>query len=108
MDEIVFKYLNLNYRFSLSSFHSFMLKSRRGGKDIKLSDLLDSLKTIFSLSDEKIYKIFEKWADSQTILMNNRIVSIQERLHRLGFSTELSASQLKTIMDDEDEIRDSR
>jgi hypothetical protein len=100
--DIVLNYLNKNYRFSLSTLTSFIIKGRRGGEDIRLSELIASLKVIFSIGDEEISPIIDTWADYQTILINNRIVDIQNRLYEKGITVQLSPSQLNTLMDDED------
>jgi len=102
--DIVLDYLNKNYRFSLSTLSSFMIKGRRGGEDIRLSELIASLKVIFSIGDEEISPIIDTWADYQTVLINNRIVDIQTRLYEKGVTVQLSPSQLNIIMDDEDTI----
>lgn len=104
MKDIVLDYLNKNYRFSLSTLSSFMLTGRRGEQDIKLSELIASLKVIFSINDEEVSSIIEIWADYQTILINNRIVDIQSRLYEKGITTHLSPTQYNIIMDDEDGV----
>jgi hypothetical protein len=81
-----------------------MIKGRRGGEDIRLSELIASLKVIFSIGDEEISSIIDIWADYQTVLINNRIVDIQTRLYEKGVTVQLSPSQLNIIMDDEDAI----
>jgi hypothetical protein len=81
-----------------------MIKGRRGGEDIRLSELIASLKVIFSIGDEEISPIIDTWADYQTVLINNRIVDIQTRLYEKGVTVQLSPSQLNIIMDDEDTI----
>jgi hypothetical protein len=106
--DIVLDYLNKNYRFGLSTLSSFILKGRRGGDDVRLSELVASLKVIFSISDEEISAIIELWADYQTLLINNRIVDIQNRLYKEGVTVELSASQYNTLMDDEDTLNPNR
>jgi Fe-S cluster biosynthesis and repair protein YggX len=85
-----------------------MIKGRRGEDDIRLSELIASLRVIFSINDEKISPIINAWADYQTTLINNRIVDIQNRLHKEGITVELSASQYNTLMDDEDKLNPNR
>ena len=104
MKEIVLNYLNKNYRFNLSTLNSYVIKGRRGEIDIKLSVLITTLKTIFSITDEEIRVIIDEWADYQTILINNRIVDIRNKLYEMGITVELSPSQFNTIMDDEDKL----
>lgn len=108
MKDIILNYLNKNYRFSLSTPSSYIIKGRRGGEDVRLSELIDSLKVIFSINYEEISPIIDAWADYQTILINNRIVDIQNRLHKEGITVELSTSQYNILMDDEDKLNPNR
>ena len=62
----------------------------------------------FSIKQEEISPIIDAWADYQTLLINNRIVDIQNRLHKEGITVELSASQYNTLMDDEDTLNPNR
>lgn len=102
MKPIILKYLNKNYRFTYSTFSSYLLKDRIREEEVKLSDIINSLKTIFTISEEEIMVIFDEWADSQSILLNNRLVEIQERLYKIGVTVDLSPQQINTLIEDEE------
>ena len=85
-----------------------MIKGRRGEDDIRISELIASLKVIFSINDEEVSPIIDAWADYQILLINNRIVDIQNRLHKEGVTVQLSPSQYNTLMDDEDMLNPNR
>ena len=102
MKTIIIKYLNKNYRFTYSTFSSFLLKDRVRDEEVRLSDVINSLKTIFTVSDEEIMTIFDEWSDSQSILLNNRLVEVQERLYKAGITIELSSQQINTLIEDEE------
>lgn len=102
MKAIILKYLNKNYRFTYSTFNSYLLKDRVREEEVRLSDVINSLKTIFTVSDEEIMTIFDEWSDSQSILLNNRLVEIQERLYKIGVTVDLSPQQINTLIEDEE------
>ena len=102
MKPIILKYLNKNYRLTYSTFSSYLLKDRIREEEVKLSDVINSLKNIFTVSDEEIMTIFDEWADSQSILLNNRLVEIQERLYKIGVTVDLSPQQINTLIEDEE------
>jgi len=79
-----------------------MLRDRIRDEDVRLSDVITSLKVIFTVSDEDIMTIVDEWADSQSTLLNNRLVEIQERLYKKGITIQLSPEQINTLIDDED------
>lgn len=102
MDEIVLIFLNKNYRFSLSTHTSYKIVGRNGNPDISLVHLLTDISNIFSIDGDETYKIFEKWADYQTTLINNRITDILEKLHNEGVDVKLSVEQYNILLSDLD------
>ena len=102
MKPIILIYLNKNYRFTYSTFTNYLIKDRVREEEVKLSDVISSLKVIFTVSDEEIMAIFDEWADSQSLLLNNRLVEIQERLYKNGITIELSPQQINTLIEDEE------
>jgi hypothetical protein len=40
------------------------------------------------ISEEESLKIFDDWADQQLTFINNRVVELQERLHKNGYSVQ--------------------
>lgn len=90
--------MNKNYRFSLSTFKSNFFIGRNGVDDISLKSMISSLKIIFSVTDDVIMLVLDKWIDFQGILINNRIVEIQEKLYGLGIVIELSEDEKDTLL----------
>ena len=86
MEAIVLKYLNKNYRFTLKTYDNFLVKEITSGNDVKLSEVINLIELLFILSEEESLRIFDLWADQQSTFINNRIVEIQEELHKNGFS----------------------
>ena len=54
------------------------------------------------MDETTLMNIFEKWAEAQEILINNRIVEIKERLYAMGITVELSVDQMNTLIEDEE------
>ena len=102
MEDIVIKYLDKNYRFTLSTYSSYFLLDRVNGGAIRLKDVLELLKETFTMDETHLMDIFGKWSESQETLINNRIVEIKERLYAMGVTIELSVDQMNTIIEDED------
>jgi hypothetical protein len=102
MEDIVLKYLNKNYRFTLSTYSSYFLKDRVNDANVHLKDVLILLKETFTMDETQLMDIFGKWSESQEILINNRIVEIKERLYAMGVTIELSVDQMNTIIEDEE------
>jgi deoxyribodipyrimidine photolyase len=86
MNNIVLKYLNKNYRFTLKTYDNFLVKEIISDNDVKLSEVISLTKLIFMISEEESLKIFDDWADQQLTFINNRVVELQERLHKNGYS----------------------
>lgn len=99
MKEIVLKYLNKNYRFKITTYNDFLIRDRISGYDVKLSEVMKSIYPIFGISESESLAIFDTWCDQQDILVNNRIVVIQEMLHKQGINIELSQSQMNEIVE---------
>ena len=87
MDKLIYKYFEKNYRLTLSTYSSFKLYDRVNDTDIGLKTVLLSLEEMFSVPQDKIHEVFERWSDNQAILLNNRIVELQERLYVLTGKT---------------------
>ena len=79
-----------------------MIKDRIADNNVRLSDVISSLITIFSLTEEEMMVLFDKWADSQSILLNNRLVEIQEHLYKNGVDIQLTPHQINMLMEDEE------
>ena len=99
MKKIVLKYLNKNYRFKITTYNDFLIKDRISGHDVKLSEVMKSIYPIFDVSETEASSIFDIWCDQQDTLVNNRIVAVQEMLHKEGIDIELSPSQMNEIVE---------
>lgn len=100
MDKLIYKYFDKNYRLTLSTYSSFKLYDRVNDTDIGLKTVLLSLEEMFSVPQDKIHEIFEKWSDNQAILINNRIVELQERLYILtGKTITLTPNDLNKLLE---------
>jgi bacterioferritin (cytochrome b1) len=52
--ETILKYLNKNYRFTLSTYNSYFIRDRIYEQDVKLADVTKSLGDIFSIDDDSL------------------------------------------------------
>lgn len=87
MDNLIYKYFDKNYRLTLSTYSSFKLYDRVNNTDIGLKTVLLSLHEMFSVPQDKIHEVFEKWSDNQSILIKYRIIELQEQLDILTGKT---------------------
>ena len=81
MKEIVLKYLDDTYRFTLSTYISYKLRDKYKDEDVSLKEVFTQIETIFGLPDEKQREFFDEWADIQAVKLNNIVVDIQEKLY---------------------------
>ena len=77
MNNIVLKYLNKNYRFTLKTYDNFLVKEINSDNGVKLSEVISLTKLIFMISEEESLKIFDDWADQQLTFINNIVVELQ-------------------------------
>ena len=103
MEHIILDYLNKNYRFTLSTYNSYFIRDRVNESNIRLADAIISLKDIFSVDDDMLMSLIDKWCDQQIILLNNRIVHIREELYKKGVDIEISVDQMNSMLLETDE-----
>jgi hypothetical protein len=103
VEHIILDYLNKNYRFTLSTYNSYFIRDRVNESNIKLADAIISLKDIFSVDDDMLMSLIDKWCDQQIILLNNRIVHIREELYKKGVDIEISVDQMNSMLLETDE-----
>ena len=103
MEHIILDYLNKNYRFTLSTYNSYFVRDRVNESNIRLADAIISLKDIFSVDDDMLMSLIDKWCDQQIILLNNRIVHIREELYKKGVDIEISVDQMNSMLLETDE-----
>lgn len=85
MDKIILDYLNKNYRVSLNELSDYTLIDR-AGDSIRLITVIQSLSVIFAVDEETLFSVVDKWCETQAIMLNNRVVEMQERLYKVGLN----------------------
>lgn len=99
MDNLIYKYFDKNYRLTISTYSSYKLYDRINNIDIGLKTVMLSMEKIFSVPQDKIHEVFEKWSDNQAIIINNRIVDLQEKLYILtGKSITLTPNDINKLL----------
>jgi hypothetical protein len=99
MEEIVIKYLDKQYRFSLSTLSSYKLYDKINKSDVYLTSIWDDMETVFGISREAFEPIWDKWADAKITELNNRITDIRYKLHELnGGDINISAADINTLL----------
>lgn len=71
MDNLLYKYFNKNYRLTVSTYSSYKLYDKINDVDVGLKTVLLSMEKIFSVTQDKISEVFDKWSDEQSKLINN-------------------------------------
>ncbi len=104
MKEIITKYLDKNYKFTLSSYVSYHLVSVPSGEIIRGTDVFSSLNEIFSIEQKELDEIYDAWAQNQAIKMENHITDIRYKLYeKTGFELQLTVNDLNNIINLETE-----
>jgi hypothetical protein len=83
MEQIVIKYLEKQYMFTLSTIQSYVLTDRVTGEQIYLKALFNTLSKIFGISDSELLDIWDVWADKKIKELNNRIVDIRYKIYEI-------------------------
>lgn len=78
MKNIIFKYLDTNFKLTFSSAVSFKVLHRKTSEELYLRGFMDEIQTVFDLSDLDTRRIFDAWIDKETIELNNLMVQIKE------------------------------
>ena len=100
MDDIIRKYLNKQYKFTLSTYVSYKLYDKVDDVDVSLKEVTQSIITIFGIDETLLMNIFDKWADEQATLLNNKIADIRYKLYEeTGVELELTTKDLNNLMD---------
>ena len=99
MEEIVIKYLDKQYRFSLSTLSSYKLYDKINKSDVSVISIWDDMETVFGISKEDFEPIWDKWADGKIIEINNRITEIRYKLYELnGADVHISAADINVLL----------
>jgi uncharacterized FlaG/YvyC family protein len=102
MNDIILNYLNKQYKFTLSTYVSYKLHDKIDGVDVSLQEAMKSIITIFGVDETLLMGIFDKWADEQATLINNRIADIRYKLYEeTGVELELTTKDLNSLMESE-------
>lgn len=102
MNEIIIKYLNKQYKFTLSTYVSYKLYDKVDEVDVPLKEAIQSIITIFGIDETVLMNIFDKWADEQATLLNNKIADIRYKLYEeTGVDLELTTKDLNNLMESE-------
>jgi hypothetical protein len=86
MEEIVIKYLDRQYMFSLSTLSSYKLYDKINKSDVYLTSIWADMETVFGLSKEDFEPIWDKWAEAKILEINNKITDIRYKLYELNGS----------------------
>jgi hypothetical protein len=102
MNDIIVKYLNKQYKFTLSTYVSYKLHDKIDGIDVPLKEVIQSIITIFGIDETLLMGIFDKWADEQATLLNNQIADIRYKLYEeTGVELELTTKDLNNLIESE-------
>jgi hypothetical protein len=104
MKEIITKYLDKNYKFTLSSYVSYHLVTVPGGEIIRGTDVFATLNEIFSVEQKELDEIYDAWAQVQAIKMENLITDIRYKLYeKTGVELQLTVNDLNNLINLETE-----
>ena len=104
MEEMVIKYLDKNFKFTLSTLSSYKLFDRTTKQNVYLTTIWDDVGVIFGLSKEDFEPIWDKWAEAHIVNINNKITDIRYKLYELnGSDVLLSVEDINTLLMSEKE-----
>jgi hypothetical protein len=99
MEEIIVKYLDKNFKFTLSTLNSYKLFDRTTKENVYLTTVWNDVELIFGLSKEEFEPIWDKWAENHIININNKITDIRYKLYELnGNDLLLSVEDINTLL----------
>tara|TARA_R110000782_G_scaffold144871_3_gene237706 strand:- start:10895 stop:11251 length:357 start_codon:yes stop_codon:yes gene_type:complete len=84
MDKLIYKYFEKNYKLTLSTYSSFQLYDKVNEKSVTLKTILTLISQLFSVTLEEVSEVFNSWSDKESIIINNRIVELEEQLNTLS------------------------
>lgn len=77
MKDVIYKYLNSNYRVSVASLSNYRLYDIHNQKSQSIHSIFKQLKKIFGIGDEDIELIVNSWLQEKATELNNKITDIQ-------------------------------
>jgi len=101
MKEIIIKYLNTQYKFTLSTYVSYKLYDKLECRDVGLKEAINIIRKIFSIEDSELMPIFDCWADEQATIIQNKITDIRYNFYeKTGVELDLMPNDLNLLMDE--------
>ena len=70
MEQMVIKYLENNYHFTLSTLVSYKLVDKFDGSEVGLRSVMQTIMSIFNIDDETLFPLWEKWSENKAIEVN--------------------------------------
>jgi hypothetical protein len=99
MEELIVKYLETNYNFSLSTLISYKLVDKFDNSEVGLKSVIGNLKNLFNVDDDTLTPIWEKWSETKAIEINNRITDFRYKVYETtGYNVELSLEDMNKIL----------
>ena len=99
MEEIIIKYLNKQYQLTLSTYVSYKVLDKLDNLEVSLKQVIHNVILIFNIDETEIVRIFDKWADNQVTLLNNKIADIRYKLYeQTGVELQLTTNDLNQLV----------
>jgi hypothetical protein len=99
MEQMVIKYLENNYHFTLSTLVSYRLVDKFDGSEVGLRSVMQTIMSIFNIDDEALFPIWEKWSENKAIEVNNRITDFRYKIYEAtGYNVELSLEDMNKVL----------
>ena len=109
MEQMITKYLENNYIFTLSTLVSYKLVDKFDGSEVGLRSVMQTIMSIFNIDEDTLFPIWEKWSESKAIEVNNRITDFRYKIYEAtGYNVELSLEDMNKILyESPDDVFDS-
>lgn len=99
MEEIIIKFLNKQYQLTLSTYVSYKVLDKVDNVEVSLKQVIQNVILIFNIDETEIMNIFDKWADNQATLLNNKIADIRYKLYeQTGVELQLTTNDLNQLV----------
>ena len=82
MKDVVLKYLETHYKFTISTYNQYRLYDNDRKIDIGLRDTLSELNIIFGVPFKDLEDIIEEWANAKEVIINNLLVDIKTKIYK--------------------------
>lgn len=99
MEEIIIKFLNKQYQLTLSTYVSYKVLDKVDNVEVSSKQVIQNVILIFNIDETEIMNIFDKWADNQATLLNNKIADIRYKLYeQTGVELQLTTNDLNQLV----------